>query len=238
MKEQDIYNTQKTDNRIFLNGKQLAEVLSVSPPSLSEAVRKGYNCAGYPVVEWAVETESGRVKGFDVPEFLVNKKSQMVEERPNPQILDTILPKSIPNEANLVTNEPKPEQKAIPTDSGLYNYSVLPDGEDYFKPVSTVAIASVLKKAIEKDTPQSRAIVSSLLMVLGAITGHAVTDKASGAGVGAIAGLGTAVLAYTYLNPNIVKPNEVVPQPNTNKKAIEHSGYLKAFQNGSLQQVT
>jgi len=33
-------DTLSTDNRIFLNDKQLGEVLDVSPPSLSEAVKK------------------------------------------------------------------------------------------------------------------------------------------------------------------------------------------------------
>jgi hypothetical protein len=72
MDTQTTTNTLSTDNRIFLNGKQLAEVLNVSHPSLTEAVKNEYNCGGYPVSEWAIVSGTGRIKGYDVPEQLVS----------------------------------------------------------------------------------------------------------------------------------------------------------------------
>lgn len=57
----------------FINGKELAELLNVSPPALSQAVRQGRNCGGYPICEWAVKTDSGRIKGYRVPAFLLSE---------------------------------------------------------------------------------------------------------------------------------------------------------------------
>lgn len=182
-----------TDNRVFLNGKQLAEVLDVSPPSLSEAVKKGYNCAGYPVCEWAVETDSGRIKGYEVPEFLVSEDDQKPEKRSNPE-------ENIPNEA---TMSPNKDQKSVKQAQNVtHNYSLLPEGEDYVRPAGMVSLPLVLKKALDKDTPQTRTVVSVISALLGAITGHAVTNNATGAGVGAGAGLGITLLMYKYFNPD------------------------------------
>lgn len=185
--------TLSTDNRIFLNGKQLAEVLNVAPPSLSQAVKQGHNCAGYPVCEWAVETDSGRIKGYEVPEFLVSGDDQKPEKRSNPE-------KNIPNEATI---NPNKDQKPVNQAQNVTNhYSLLPEGEDYVRPAGMVSLPLVLKKALEKDTTQSRAVISVISALLGAITGHAVANNAAGAGVGAGAGLGITLLMYKYFNPD------------------------------------
>lgn len=196
----DTINTPSTDDRIFLNGKQLAEVLDVSAPSLTEAVKKGYNCAGYPVGEWAVETDSGRVKGYDVPAFLISNDN-VIETRPNPikeapnsPLINPNKGKKISEEASHITNN---------------NYSLLPDGEDYVRPVGMIALPAVLKKALEEDTPQSRVVIAGLITMLGAITGHAVTDNSTGAGIGAGAALGITILMYKYLNPNENHSNQI-----------------------------
>lgn len=193
MKTPSTTDTLSTDNRIFLNGKQLAEVLDVAPPSLSQAVKQGHNCAGYPVCEWAVETDSGRIKGYEVPEFLVSGEDQKTEERANPK-------KKTPNEANISPNK---DQKPVNQGQNVtHNYSLLPQGEDYVRPAGMVSLPLVLKKALDRDTPQSRAIISVISTLLGAITGHAVANNAAGAGVGAGAGLGITLLMYKYFNPD------------------------------------
>jgi hypothetical protein len=84
METQSTNDTPVTDNFIFLNGKQLVEVLDVAAPSLSEAVKKRYNCGGYPVYEWAAETDTGRIKGYEVSESLVSGENQLPEKRKNP----------------------------------------------------------------------------------------------------------------------------------------------------------
>lgn len=189
----DTINTPSTDDRIFLNGKQLAEVLDVSAPALSEAVKKDHNCAGYPVGEWAVETDTGRIKGYDVPSFLVSDEN-ITETRPNP-IKET--PTSTLINPNKVNKAPKEASQVTNN-----NYSLLPEGEDYVRPAGMIALPAVLKKALEEDTPQSRVVIAGLITMLGAITGHAVTDNSTGAGIGAGAALGITILMYKYMNPN------------------------------------
>jgi hypothetical protein len=185
-------NTLSTDNRIFLNGKQLAEVLDVSPPSLTEAVKNEYNCGGYPVSEWAIVSDTGRIKGYDVPESLVSGEHQKPEKRANPQ-------ESHPNKLKI---SPKKSQKVEnKAQNAIHNYSLLPEGEDYVRPAGMITLPLVLKKALDKDTPQSRAVIGVLSALLGAITGHAVSNNATGAGIGAFSGLGIAILMFKYVNP-------------------------------------
>jgi len=191
----DTINKPSTDNRIFLNGKQLADVLDVSAPTVSDAARKGHNCAGYPVSEWAVETDSGRIKGYDVPEFLVSDATKQ-NNRPNPAEIAPESPTIRPNKANSVESAVEEAPDVINN-----SYSLLPEGEDYVRPVGMITLPSVLKKALEQDTPQSRAVIAGGLAALGALIGHAVTDNATGAGVGAGAALGIAILMYKYLQP-------------------------------------
>lgn len=200
------------DNRIFLNGKQLSQVLNVSPPTLSEAVKSGYNCGGYPVNEWAIISDSGRIKGFDVPEFLVSGERNQIDNRPNPTEV-------VPNKSNISPNEGnKPVNKP---EHAIYNYSLLPEGEDYVRPIGMVALSSVLEKALDKDTPQSRAVIGALIAMLGAITGHAISNNATGAGLGAGTGLGIAFLVYKYFNTyNHFNYQPVFPQEMLNQKII------------------
>ena len=188
MKTQLTTNSPANDNRVFLNGKRLAEVLKVSAPSLSEAVKKGYNCAGYPVCEWAVETGSGRIKGYKVPKFLVSDDQQEVDKRANPEDKTPEKPNIRPNKEIGAPNKPTGVTKN--------SYSLLPAGQDYVRPAGMIALPSVLKKALEQDTPQSQAVITGGLAGIGAIIGHTVTEKGIGAILGAITGIGISY--YTY----------------------------------------
>lgn len=80
---------------------------------------------------------------------------------------------------------------------------MLPEGEDYVRPVSMVTLPLILQKVLESDTPQSRAIIAGGLAAMGALVGHAVTGNASGAGLGDGAGLAIALLTYKYFNPSM-----------------------------------
>ena len=193
MDNQPTSVTDSNENTIFLKGKQLAEVLGVSAPSLSQAVKQGHNCAGYPVSEWAVETDSGRINGYEVPDFIVSGEDQEAIKRENPEQNTPNKPNTNPNEGHKPVNQAQ---------SVIHNYSLLPEGEDYVRPAGMVSLPIVLKKALDKDTPQTRAVISVISTLLGAITGHAVTNNATGAGVGAGAGLGITLLMYKYFNPD------------------------------------
>lgn len=173
------------NKKTLLSGKELAKILDVSAPTLSVATKKGYNCAGYPVSEWADISESGRVQGYDVPGFLLLEHQEKHEKRPNPE-------SEGPNKANLAPkkgeNVEKPKNNAVTN-----NYSLLPKGENVVNPAGMVSLPLVLKKALEADTPQSRAVIGGTLALLGAITAHSMTDSGIAAGLGAGAGLGIAI---------------------------------------------
>jgi len=218
--------TTSTNSYIFLNGKQLAEVLDVSAPSLSEAVKKGYNCAGYPVGDWAIETKSGGIKGYEVPEFLVNGEARKLEKRANPEEL-------MPNEANIRPNKGK---KSANQPNVIHNnYSLLPEGEDYVQMAGMVTLPAVIKKALEQDTPQSRVVITGGLTGMGAIIGHAITNSVGGAGVGALAGLGIAYLTYKYSKPvnnhnlktNVLGTLYDQLKPSTSPFQNGQSGFIK-----------
>ncbi|WP_441001146.1 glycine zipper family protein [Fodinibius sp. SL11] len=221
MEIQSTNNTSLTDNFIFLNGKQLAEVLDVAAPSLSEAVKKRYNCGGYPVYEWAVETDTGRIKGYDVPGFLVSGEHQKPEKRTNPEDSLPNKPKISPNKGKKSTT--KPEQI-------INNYSLLPEGEDYVRPAGMVTLPLVLKKALDQDTPQSRAVIGAIIAMLGAITGHAVSNNTTGAGVGAMAGFGIALYMYKYSKP----VNNFSYQPAL-AQSVNNQMLLKGYSESSNQ---
>jgi len=214
-------NASLTDNFIFLNGKQLAEVLDVAAPSLSEAVKKKYNCGGYPVYEWAVETDTGRIKGYEVPAFLISGEAQLPAKRQNP-VDET------PNKLTISPNKGK--KRSNKPEQIINNYSLLPEGEDYVRPAGMVTLPLVLKKALDQDTPQSRAVIGAIIAMLGAITGHAVSNNATGAGIGAMAGFGIALYMYKYSNPNNSLSSQPALTPSTNSYSL-----LKSYANPSTQ---
>ena len=206
-------------NKSLISGKKLAQILDVSASSLSEAVKKGYNCGGYPVVEWAEFNRFGRVDGYDVPDFLLSEKPQDDETRPNP---DTDAPYEDENQEK--------SQQSVVTN----NYSLLPKGENYAHPVGIASLSMVLKQALGNDTPQTRAVIGGTLALLGAITAHSITDSGVAAGIGAGAGVGIAVYFYNNFNEfgNIQHINppkqQTLAQPvgkPVNRSQV-YSGYL------------
>ena len=184
MKSEPLDTHTKT-KKTLLSGKKLAKILDVSAPTLSEATKKGYNCAGYPVGEWAEISESGRVQGYDVPSFLLLEHQHNQNERSNPKPEE-------PNKPNLAPNKGENAEKSQ-TNAVTNNYSLLPKGENVVNPAGMVSLPLVLKKALEADTPQSRAVIGGTLALLGAITAHSMTDSGIAAGLGAGAGLGIAI---------------------------------------------
>lgn len=64
----------------------------------------------------------------------------------------------------------------------------------------------VIKKALEKDTPQRCAVVTGGLAGIGAIIGHATTEDAVGTLIGATAGLNISYFSYSYFNRSHKSP--------------------------------
>jgi hypothetical protein len=214
-------NNTKSSNSL-ISGKKLAEILGVSASTLSEAVKKGYHCGGYPVIEWAEFNRFDRVEGYDVPEFLFKGQESEEPTRDNPD-------EEKPENLKKADNHFSPQERIVNN-----NYSLLPAGENYANPVGLASLSMVLKHSLGNDTPQSRAIVGGALAILGAITAHSVTDSGIAAGFGAGAGLGIAL--YFYKNSKNVKPESFITpslpkQPPTfleksTRKTLVQSGYL------------
>lgn len=189
----------------FVTGAQLAEILDVAPATLSEAAHNYYSCGGYPVSEWAKFSETGRIIGYDVPSFLLVEAGwspKNSEERSNP-------PEDDPNKVELGTNkeeEPQDsEQKAVTN-----NYSLLPAGQDYVGPTGMATLPIVIGKALENDTPMSRAVIGGGLSLLFAITAYSMTDNPGGGLVGAATGLGVAIVFLQNSN------NQLNQDPHNN----------------------
>ncbi len=219
MNTPDIPDSNPKNSKSLISGKELAQILDVSASTLSEAVKNGHNCGGYPVLEWAEFNRFGRVEGYDVPNFLfINHKSDK-EPRTNP---DTEQPEKAENEAV--------QQESVVNN----NYSLLPAGENFTNPVGMASLSMVLKHALGNDTPQTRAVIGGTLALLGAITAHSITDSGMAAGLGAGAGLGIAIYFYTNANNQNMNPSDNNSMPieastrqqlPMNKKIIR-SGYL------------
>ncbi len=202
-------DTQPINSKSLISGKKLAEILDVSPSTLSEAVKNGYHCGGYPVIEWAEFNQFDRVKGYDVPEFLLKQEKPEEPKRENP---DTEKPENVI----------KDEIQHLPQEQVVNNtYSLLPAGENYTQPVGMASLSMVLKHALGNDTPQSRAIVGGALAILGALTAHSVTDSGIAAGLGAGAGLGIAL--YFYKNTKNINSESFIAKP----LLVENPTYLQ-----------
>ena len=108
----------------------------------------------------------------------------------------------------------------------------MPEGEDYVRPAGMVTLPLVLKKALDHDTPQSRAVIGAIIAMLGAITGHAVSNNATGAGVGAIAGFGIALYMYKYSKPFTDLSSQPLLAQSTNNYMLLKSNSDKSTQSG------
>ena len=73
--------------------------------------------------------------------------------------------------------------------------SVLPVSQDYFKPVAAASTAHVVTKALERDTPSGRTVITIAAMTAAALTGNHIAGK-EGALVGAGLSLLIAGLMY------------------------------------------
>jgi len=155
----------------------LADFLGVRQASLSQATSEGHKCQGYPVRAWAVFDGAGRVAGYDVPEEVMGRSDGHTEDG-----TDSVLPSALSEREN-----PEPTGQST-------NVSLLPQGEDYFRPTSSGGTAYVVGKAIEEDNRTSHGALMVAGSGVGALIGWQTSGRsAAGAAAGALAG---AVLAY------------------------------------------
>ena len=74
-------------------------------------------------------------------------------------------------------------------------HPVLPQPQDYFRPVAVASTAHVVTKALDRDTPSGRTVITTVAMVGSALTGYHIAGK-EGALVGAGLSLLIAGLMY------------------------------------------
>jgi len=222
MSNYEYPDTQPINSKSLISGKKLAEILDVSPSTLSEAVKNGYHCGGYPVIEWAEFNQFDRVKGYHVPEFLLKQENMKEPKRENPDNQE-------PENGNNGEIQHFPQEQVVNN-----TYSLLPAGENYAHPVGLASLSMVLKHALGNDTPQSRAIVGGALAVLGAITAHSVTDSGVAAGLGAGAGLGIALYFYEKYNNQTIQPATFNLLANEKAEFPEKVQFDKSIQSGFL----
>ena len=169
----------------------LAEYLGVARATLSQATSNGHKCKGYPVRAWAVYDGAARVAGYDVPTHVMKQASESIEEpRENPERHKRgkgigLTPLELVNEENM------------PSVGGKYvdasqRTSLLPEGEDYFRPVSSGGAAYVIGTAIEHDTGTARGALLVAGTAIGSLTGWQVSDRSP---IGALVGAGIGYFA-------------------------------------------
>lgn len=74
--------------------------------------------------------------------------------------------------------------------------------------------------------PQSRAVIGAIIAMLGAITGHAVSNNSTGAGIGAMAGFGIAIYMYKYSKPVNINYQPALTQSVNNRMLLK--GYSES----------
>lgn len=173
----------------------LAEYLDVAQASLSQATSNGHKCQGYPVRAWAIYDGSGRVAGYDVPTHVMQQapESEDASSMPKP-----VRYNSMGGMYNLLDQDesgPFSDLSAFASASpGPYvdasrRASVLPEGQDYFRPASSGGATLVMKTAIRHDNGTARGALLIAGVTIGSLTGWEVSDRNPagallGAGIG------------------------------------------------------
>ncbi len=165
----------------MISGKELALLLGVTPQALSAAVKRGHYCGEYDVSNWAVHSASGVVKGYQVPDSVMEEIAS--EKRPQ-----GILRPNPPG-----SGRPPPAQELS---APAHVHSLLPPGQNYLEPVAALTMGHVTAKAIEADNAPAWGV----LLVLSAATGVVFGGAAAGS-VGSVlgAGVGAALMACGLL---------------------------------------
>ena len=183
-----------------LSQADLADYLGVARATLSQATSNGHKCKGYPVRAWAVYDGAGRVSGYNVPTHVMQQASESVEEpRENsqpgrdstsPTLFDLLGGENMPTPGEAYIRAMQSRQV-----DASQRTSLLPEGEDYSRTVSSGGAAYVVGTAIEHDNATSRGALFVVGTAVGGLTGYHVGDKSpTGALVGAGLGLFAAIM--------------------------------------------
>lgn len=165
-----------------LSQSDLADYLGVAQATLSQATSNGHKCKGYPVRAWAVYDGAGRVAGYDVPTHVMQQATG------GEGTADAVAAAAPLLDPVAAADQLRPNPSSAPTDAST-NVSLLPKGQDYFRPVGAGGTAYVMGKAIEEDNGTARGAVMIAGVVIGGLAGWEVGDRQPLAGLlGALMG--------------------------------------------------
>lgn len=154
-----------------MTGKDLAKRLGVARSTLSEATKEGYLVGGrWDVQSWANFGPNGRVRGYDVPDGVLDtlRVDDVPPPRENP-------PKALPMPESRPNSGDKPP----------------PRTQDYLRPVATTAAGTVAWKAIDADNPTAHALTMALGAGIFSLFFYEMSGrKAAGGVLGGLFGVG------------------------------------------------
>lgn len=180
-----------------LSQADLADYLGVARATLSQATSNGHKCKGYPVRAWAEYDGEGRVAGYDVPNRVLGGGAG---SRSNPSDGDSDQA-SASGSLDLLDNLPS-RQDSVDIDASQRT-SVLPEGQDYFRPAASGGAAYALAQAVREDTGTARAISMIAGVGIGGLVGKEASGQHEGVGalIGALLGGGAAYLGIEAATP-------------------------------------
>lgn len=197
-----------------LSGKDLAEKIGCARSTLSEATKKGHRVKGrYDVQAWAEFGPSGRVRGYDVPEeaaFLSGERENPSPNEPNsggdsaPSAVggDSAPSATAPSpsldllDINEMVEEKEETTRKVAEESGDRT-QLVSDETNVEGTARNAGVAYATGKAIENDTPGSRAFWTIGSGLAGGFGGYAVSEGNPWvAALGALAFGGVGYFAY------------------------------------------
>jgi len=149
---------------VRLSQADLSDYLDVAQATLSQATSNGHKCRGYPVRAWAVYDGAGRVAGYDVPSRVVKSSDGLQAETDG---LAFQLPELSPS------GRENPSDGSVDASTSV---SLLPQGQDYFRPVSSGGGAHVLARAVAHDNGTARGALMIAGVVIGGLAGWEIGD--------------------------------------------------------------
>lgn len=185
----------------MIKGKELASLLGVSAASVSQAASKGHLCCGYDVGSWAVRSDNGRVRGYNVPPDVLAELRSGTAPRENPPPKPTGVNLSEANKLAELVSETPPKRRER---EGEHN--------PWVHPVALGGGSAVLYKAVEEDNASGQAVILAVGGLGGAVCGYEMSGrKAAGAAIGFLAVSGLLAWRLGLIKPH--KPQ--MPQAQT-----------------------
>jgi hypothetical protein len=236
---------------MILSQTDLADHLGVTPASVSQATSRGHRCKGQPVQEWAIHDKSGRVSGYRVPDAALDEVMGLETDSAHPggerdngaQSSDQMSSGPLATLAQLPdpgTSYAWNKQLALAAEPLTYapvdashRTSLFPEGQSYFGAATAVAGGQTASAAISEDNRTSRAVVTIGATLAGAYMGMEVAPKRkeAGAAVGALLGLGTALMGFS------IEDNQSALPSQTKQRTLKSSGQ-KMLTEGTARSTT